>query len=464
MCVVAFIALTRRRFVLMVCWLASVFVAMPPVFGDERVMVEAEEVVTRYAPADNGAGPLWCYGASVIARLGDDVFLSVIETGKDVPPLCNTRWQIWRRSGDGWALCQQEAGYRQREPCPIAVFHDGPVFLSANPSTQPPGTEYGPCRPVVFEIDPRQMDAKPTVHEPAFAEGHQFTDHSYRGFAADGARRELLLLNVHSQSGEYFVTFRDRAGNWHPKRNIRFPIRSCYPQVQLRNGAAHVMAIVDIVEPVKEWRELKFAKLGRQWDYVFRRLFYTYTPDIRSGELREPIEVDTVEKTAGHISNLDLFVDASGAAHLLYLKQPHQYAFIRDAYFPGQAMTVHLEYVTVRAGRVVERVTLAETPRKGSGLTPSFARFHIASDKEVHVLAAGTRPAGKDGPATFGNSIARLLPADKRTAFERIEMKHPFRTWFVGAPRVGCRPGKLIDVFGIADDSPNLRYARLRIR
>ena len=52
-----------------------------------RYTVEAKEVVTRYAPADNGAGPLWCYGSTVIARQGSDVYLSVIETGEGVPEL-----------------------------------------------------------------------------------------------------------------------------------------------------------------------------------------------------------------------------------------------------------------------------------------------------------------------------------------------------------------------------------------
>ena len=56
--------------------------------------VELEEIVTRYTPANNGAGPMWCYGSTVIARQGNDVYLSAIETGKDVPLLCNTRWQL----------------------------------------------------------------------------------------------------------------------------------------------------------------------------------------------------------------------------------------------------------------------------------------------------------------------------------------------------------------------------------
>ena len=94
--------------------------------------VEVEEVVTRYTPANNGAGPLWCYGSTVIARQGGNIYLSVIETGKNIPLLCNTRWQLWHRSADGWKLEQAEKEYRQREPCPLAVFQGGPVFLSVN--------------------------------------------------------------------------------------------------------------------------------------------------------------------------------------------------------------------------------------------------------------------------------------------------------------------------------------------
>jgi hypothetical protein len=36
------------------------------------------QVVTRTEPADNGAGPTWCYGSSIVVRAGLDVFASVI--------------------------------------------------------------------------------------------------------------------------------------------------------------------------------------------------------------------------------------------------------------------------------------------------------------------------------------------------------------------------------------------------
>ena len=428
---------------------------------DFSCTVEVEEVVTSYTPANNGAGPMWCYGSTVIARQDGDVFLSVIETGKDVPPLCNTRWQLWHRPSDGWKLEQSEKEYRQREPCPLAVFQDGPVFMSVNPSTEPAGTKYGPCRPLVLEFNPANPADPAITNTPAWADGTYFTDHSYRGFAADGVKGELLLLNINAKTSEQFVSYRNSSGQWHPKGTITFPIRACYPQVALRDGSAHVMAIGDIVEPVAEWRKLKYEKLKRDWDYVFRRLFYTYTNDIRTAGFCEPIEIDTVEKTCGYIRNLDLYIDEMGAAHLLYTKQPHQYDFIRDKYFPGEPMTVSLEHVIVKDGKVLSRHTLAEKPAGPDGFEPSFGRFHINSRGELYVIAAGTRV--KNEQRTSGNFLCRIADDKNEPEFEHIELRHPFGNFFTNTPRGGSKPSNIIDIFGIADDSPNLRYARIRI-
>jgi hypothetical protein len=426
-----------------------------------RCTVEVEEVVTGHTPANNGAGPLWCYGSTVIARQGGDIFLSIIETGKDVPPLCNTRWQLWHRSADGWKLDQTENEYRQREPCPLAVFQEGHVFLSVNPSTEPAGTKYGPCRPLVLEFDPTNPSVPAKTHTPAWADGTYFTDHSYRGFAADGANGELLLLNINAKTSEQFVSYRDGNSQWHEKGTITFSIRSCYPQVALRDGSAHVMAIGDIVEPVEEWRKLKYEKLKSDWDYVFRRLFYTYTDNIRTAGFCAPIEIDTVEKTCGHIRNLDLYIDETGAAHLLYTKQPHQYDFIRDKYFPGEAMTVSLEHVIVKDGKVLSRRTLAERPAGQAGFEPSFGRFHIDSKGRLYVIAAGT--SVEKGQRTYGNFLARITNSKDKPKFECIELKHPFGNFFTNTPRGGSQPSDIIDIFGTADDGPNLRYARIRI-
>ena len=48
-------------------------------------IVEVEEGVYTYEPADNGAGPLWCYGATCLVRVGDEVFASGEATGERGP-------------------------------------------------------------------------------------------------------------------------------------------------------------------------------------------------------------------------------------------------------------------------------------------------------------------------------------------------------------------------------------------
>ena len=45
-------------------------------------------------------------------------------------------------------------------------------------------------------------------------------------------------------------------------RTGRLPIRACYPQVALRDRAAHVLAIGDIVEPNEAWRAHKKEATG----------------------------------------------------------------------------------------------------------------------------------------------------------------------------------------------------------
>ncbi len=210
----------------------------------------------------------------------------------------------------------------------------------------------------------------------------------------------LLLLSINARSSEQFVSFKDSSGKWEEKGKIEFPVRSCYPQVALRDRAAHVLAIGDIVEPNKQWQKLKYEKLNRKWDYVFRRLFYTYSPDIEKTPFSKPLEIDSVEKTGGHITNLDLYIDASGTSHILYIKRPHQYGFLRDKYFPNEPMTVSLEYMQIKHGKITERRTIAKSaPGNTKELSPSYGRFHVNSKSNLWVIASGTL----DG--AFGNYL-----------------------------------------------------------
>ncbi|MEM4244322.1 MAG: MGMT family protein [Candidatus Bathyarchaeia archaeon] len=190
-------------------------------------------------------------------------------------------------------MVQASDKFNEREPCPIVCFPYEKVFLSVNPSTQPPGAKYGNCNPHLIEFIMKDSSFEMKPLNPIWDEGIFFTDHSYRGIAGDGIKKEILLLNINAKTSEQFWSFYE-GGNWTRHGRISFPIRSCYPQVALKDHSAHVLAIGDIVEPVDEWRNYKFEKTGSGWDYVFRRLFYTWTPDIRKYNFSEPIEVDNL--------------------------------------------------------------------------------------------------------------------------------------------------------------------------
>jgi hypothetical protein len=420
--------------------------------------VEVEEAVATCAPANNGAGPLWCYGAPLLVRQGAELFVSAMETGEGVPPLCNTRWRLYRRGADGWAKVREAAAFREREPCPLGFLAPDRLLLSVNPSTRPPGTKYGECDPHLLAIDLAQPGRAPEVIRPRWSEAGRFTDHSYRGLGVDGERGEWLLLNIDAETSEQHWAYRDRTGKDRAGK-LRFPIRACYPQVALQRRAAHVLAIGDIVEPREEWREFKKEKTGAAWDYVFRRLFYAWTPDIASRDFAAPVEIDTVEAAGGHILNLDLWLDPRGTAHLLYLKS-NTTPVLRDRFFPDLKIQTTLEHAQVRDGRVVARDTLL-TGSVERAETPRYARFHAAVDGTVYVVHAVT-VRSPEGGSLWENRLLPVLPRKGEAA--RLELAQPFTTFFTATERGGSRPGDRLDLFGVGGDPQTLRYARVRLR
>jgi hypothetical protein len=123
-------------------------------------------------------------------------------------------------------------------------------------------------------------------------------------------------------------------------------------------------------------------------------------------------------------------------------------------------MTVHLEYMVIKGGKTVSKKTLAETGGDSKGLQPSFARFHIRRNGKLCAIVAGTATGP---PGGFGNYIGQILPGSAKPTFVHIGLKHPFGSFFTNTPRGGSEPSDIIDIFGIADDGPNLRYARIRL-
>ena len=419
-------------------------------------VVEVEEVVASAVEAGNGAGPLWCYGAPLIARAGDEVFASVMEVGPGVPPPCNTRWRLLRRRRPGWEEVARAEGFREREPCPLAVAGPLGLLLSTNPAVEAPGATPGRCDPQLLRFD-IAAPGRPTPLRPGWSGSPRFAAHSYRGLGVDPARGEALALNIDAATDEQRWALLTSDGRPGPSGAIRFPIRACYPQVALREGAGHVLALGDVVEPVAAWRDHKRARGGGTWDYVFRRLFYAGAPDLAAGGFAPPVEVDSVESTGGDLRNLDLYLGRDGVAHALYLKTD-TVAALRDAFFPGRKVASTLEYAAIARGQVARRLTLIRGG-EGTPATPQYARFHATVDGTLHVVAAV-----QDASSGLEDRIIPLPPGREPGPPARLGLHEPLRIFFTAAERGGNPPSDTLDLLGQDARSDDLRYARVRLR
>lgn len=435
------------------------------------VAVEVEEVLCEYEPADNGAGPLWCHGSTVVSRHGDAVFVTALETLPDQVPLNNCRWVLYRRGDDGWELVHRDTTGRTREPSPTALLASGDLLVSANPTLAEPGQYGGPAVPTVFRFGVGDLAAGPEQELPVFAGEPPFSEHSYRTVTADGPAGEVLYM----QNVGYDVAHMSllTGGAWQAAGEIRWPwggeyptpqpLRLCYPNVTLRDRAAHFFGVGDIVEPVEEWKRAKHEITGRDWDYVFRRLFYASTPDVSAQPFGEWVEIVNYDSTAGATRNCDIWVDGDGAAHLLWT-ETNTDSRLRDRFFPGVEIREALEYAVVRDGAVAQRLTLAALREQEEGLIPQAARFHVAASGRLLVLAQFSRRPTPEGEPQVVYRLAEVSDAGAGDWVD-VPFERPMSgTFLTNTARGGSSPSDHIDVVGGAPGkAAALGYARLRV-
>ncbi|MBI5091394.1 MAG: hypothetical protein HZB26_03010 [Candidatus Hydrogenedentes bacterium] len=418
-----------------------------------KVEVQAEEDVYTFVPPNNGSGPLWSYGCTPITRLGDTVVVSQQETGKDVPLLTNTRWRLLRRESGAWKLWAEAEGYRQREPAVVATLSKDALYLYVNDSQTPPGTKYGECKPYLLRFTLADKDTKGTPLYPKWDGPTTFTDHSYRGYSADAAAKQLVMFNIDAKTSVQHWSLLNETGETLGNGTLTYPIRSCYSQVQLTKGACHVLAISDIVEPVEEWKKYKFDQTKATWDYVFRILYYTSTPDLRSKPFAAPIEVANVDKTAGHISNQDLWVAPDGTAYILYTETETASALMRDKFFPGKSLVPSMKLAVVKDGAVISRKTLVEGSAER---VASHARFHLTPEGVLYAL---TFFSGKENY----NALLQIHPESAAEPI-RVPFKTPFNSFCLATVREGNSPSRTIDVIGHQGKADTIAYGEIAIK
>lgn len=435
--------------------------------------VEVEEDVYQYTAADNGAGPMWCHGSTCLVRVGDRLFASGLETVPGVKPLNNCRWILFERRDTGWEKVWVDEHGRTREPSPLAGFQDGPLFLSANPTlgtgNEPNG---GPARPAIFEFKTtRPTVFPPTASLPRWKGEPLFTEHSYRSFAADGPGREMILFqNIGYTHAEW--CFRDSNGTWSSQGQLHWPwaaeydvpqpVRICYPNVAIRDRAVHFCGVSDVQEPYVAWREFKRELTGQHWDYDFRRLFYTWTPDISSKPFSQWIEIASRDKTCGWISPGDLYVAADGAVHIVWSERALDER-LRAKFFPEAKQSHSLNYVLLREGQIAHRTTVEHSTEDQPAIVGSAARFQITPEGRLFLIyyASGK---GSDGRQVSENRLREVLAEGGFGPAVRVPLRRPFASYFTATVRAGSPPSRTLELLGEQQGrDKTISFARIRL-
>lgn len=456
-------------------------------------LVEVEEVVYAYEEPKNGAGPMWCSGSTCLVRSGETLFASGIEVVRGAKPLNNCRWVLYQRSADGsggtngtpaadgpngtngsgpWKRARVSPISLTREPSPIAITDAGHLFLSSHPTLKP-GEYSGPSTSQMVIFQTADVGGSRTTETPAWDGDPQFTEHSYRSLAADGPNGELLLLSHSKDPWGMHWTFRDGDGQWSAKGSLRWPwgatyerpqpIRIAYPNVLVRDREAHLCGVSDIIEPNSAWKAYKKELTGQDWDYDFRRLYYTWSPDIRLGQWQEWTEIASREATGGWITPGDLWLGRRGFVHLVWSERAIDER-LRDKFFPTARQSHAINYARLRSGQVIQRRTLAIAEEGLSREQPSAPRFQATPDGRLFVFyyVNGTNPAGQP---VSENRLIEVLEDGTVTDPVRVPLQRPLNSYFTATVRGGSPPSYTLDLLGTTVAEPlKISYARVQLR
>lgn len=436
--------------------------------------LEAEEDIYSYTPANNGAGPMWGQGMTSVIRMGDQVFASGLETVPEVKGLSNCRWMLFKRYDSGWKLEAKDLINLTREPCSLSVFKNEKVLLSVNPKQADSCTEYCLTHPEILSFSGRNLQMPYDRLVPVWKNNPGFNDHSYRALAVDTKNNELILFqNYMYHHAEW--SFLNRNGVWQSSGAIQWPtdvyndketpLRLCYSNVAIRDKQVYFFSTGDIVEPIDEWRKYKKDLTGAAWDYVFRRLYFSWTDDITKKPFGSWIEISNRDKTAGHIRNQDLWLDKEGNVHLLWI----EYAIderLRERFFPGEKQERSLLYATIRKGKVIVRralVTYKEGDRDHVAVEGN-ARFHALADGRLFVVYYRKGQLANEQKVSE-NCIMEVFANGEHSAPRVIPFKKAFIQFQTANERAGCAPSNRLDMLGVQEGKQNtISYGQVDIR
>jgi hypothetical protein len=426
--------------------------------------VEADEQVYLFIDPQNGAGPLWSIGSSLIARVGEDVFVSGVVFDESQPAPNNARCVIYQRRPSGWEVLLRLHGLT-REPCPIAA--DGhTLWVSTNPAIG------NLSEPQVVRIDLSVPGASPEIFNPEWEPGHVFDSWSYRGLSVDPENHDLLVLNISGNDAQYWA-YLNPLGEWSAQGKLIFPqvqtaealdnaadtetatspLRLAYPTVALRNRQSYVLAISDIEAPdplIKTYLQNKGEST-----YVLQQIYYAWTPDVASQPFTDWIKLSDLAP-AGSIRNQDIWIGQDGTAHLLWLENALDERL--KTFFPETLPQVTLWHATLKDGQELSREKLVEFKLKGN--QPIRARFHETEQDRLFVFYSTHQPA------TGGENWLMELYADGGRSLSLPLNIQPGLEYFLATgQRNGSAPSSFIELMGITTWGESVvRYIRIQIR
>jgi len=439
--------------------------------------VEIEEEIYSHASANNGATPMWDFGSTNLVRIGDQVFASGLDTLPGVAPLSNTQCRLWQRDTHGWHSDKLDPSGRTREPCPLIAFPARrQIMLSANPlRADQTGAKAGTTQPVIQQY----LAASPAQPQAALYPVWQkrdsmpsFSEHSYRSFAGDGQKNEMILFqNIDYDHAEW--TFRDSQGKWTRQGVLPWPvdtehgkpkpIRLCYPNIALNDRAVHFVGADDIIETNTAWRTAKRKMSGKDWDFVLRRLYYTWTPDIIKQPFSDWVELASRERTAGRVTPGDLWLAPDGSAHIVWDETAIDMR-LRDKFFPQDKQRWELNYAVVRDGRVILKTTLLATDEGKQGPVAHLPRFQRTPQGRLFVFfyVNGTDKTGK---ALSENRLIEIRQDGTAGPMSRVPLTHTLNNYMTATVRAGSAPSDILDLIGTEPGNDmTIRYARVRLQ
>ncbi len=443
----------------------------PAVLADSSVhpVVEVEETVYEFDNANNGSGPTWCHGNTCIVRLNNTVVASGIEVLPEVEPLNNVTTLLFKRTANGWKQVYRD-DERTREPSPVGLFPNGEILLSVNPTLTEPDAYNGPADPQILVFKQNDLSHVAKALHPQWDGEPRFTEHSYRTFVTDAARRECFLLQNIGYAHAEWAFYNHEDGEWPAQGQLEWPyghdydepkpIRLCYPAVRLKNRALHFLGVSDIVEPNQAWREYKKKITGRDWDYDFRRLFYTWTEDITQEPFHDWVEVSSREETCGWIYPMDIHVGEGGEVLALWNERALDER-LREEFFPDAKQRYSLELALLKKGEIIWRQALVEGGEGLGNKRPGDGRFHITPDGRLWVIyyLSGT---DAEGERFEENRLVEIQWDGTIYPEISLNMQKPLSRFFNNTVRAGCSPSPYIDLFGSQGNT--MRYARIHLK